>query len=71
MINDNELICSLNLATGALVPATSLTNSGTPLVPDDTYTLTVLNQSGVAKGSAVGYLQTDISSGSTFTVAPY
>jgi len=71
VISDTELICSLNLATGALVPTTSLANSGTPLVPDGTYTLTVVNQSGVAKGSAVGYLQSDISSGSTFTVAPY
>jgi hypothetical protein len=71
LISDTELICSLNLATGALTPSTTVANSGTPMVPDDTYTLTVVNMSGVAKGSVVGYLVSDISSGSTFTVAPY
>jgi len=71
VISDTELICSMNLATGALTPTTTVANSGTPLVPDDTYTLTVVNMSGVAKASVTGYLQSDISSGATFTVAPY
>jgi hypothetical protein len=70
VISDNELICSLNLATGALDPTTG-TASGTPLVPDGTYTLTVVNNGAIGAGDVTGYLRTDISSGSTFTVAPY
>ncbi len=69
VVSDNELICSLNLATGLLVPSTGV--AATAAVPDGTYTLTVVSNGAIAASDAVGYSKTDISSGSTFTVAPY
>jgi hypothetical protein len=72
VISDNELICSMNLATGLLVPATGVTASPVAAVPNGTYTLTVVSNGAIGAGDAdPALLQTDISSGSTFTVAPY
>jgi hypothetical protein len=72
VISDKELLCTLNLATGGLTPS-----SGAPAVnpnnnvANGTYTLTVVSNGDIAAGSTTGYQQSDISSGSTFTVAPY
>lgn len=71
-IGDTELFCTLQLDTGALdahgAPATAI-------VPDGTYTLTVVDDGrlGPALGVTGSNLtsQSIISSGSTFTVAPY
>ncbi|AGL19798.1 IPT/TIG domain-containing protein [Actinoplanes sp. N902-109] len=71
VISDNELICSLNLNTGALTPASATANTGTPQVPNGTYTVTVVSNGDAGVSGATGYSQSDISSGSTFTVAPY
>ena len=72
VISDNELLCTLNLATGGLDPddATAL-SGGAANVANGTYTLTVVSNGDIAASDSDGYLVTDISSGSTFTVAPY
>jgi hypothetical protein len=71
VISDNELICTLN-TTDAFAQG-----GGSPVqVVDGTYTLTVVNDGGIdvqpGGGSAdPNYAKTVVSSGSTFTVAPY
>jgi hypothetical protein len=80
VISDSELICSIDLKTGALTAGTGVAASSA--VPDGTYTLTVVSNG--ASGTAatndplaasatvpVGITVSDISSGATFTVAPY
>lgn len=74
VISDNELICAFNLATGALTHTTGA-SLGTA-VPNGTYTITVVNNGDWAKAvpadiASGAYLQSDVSSGSTFTVAAY
>ena len=72
VISDNELLCTLNLATGGLVPTTGAAASGGAAnVANGAYTLTVVSNGDIAAGDEDDYLVTDISSGSTFTVAPY
>ncbi len=62
-ISDTELICTVNTlhADGA---------SGSA-IPNGTYTLAVVSSGAVAAQAVTGYSQSIISSGSTFTVAPY
>jgi hypothetical protein len=80
VISDTELICSLDLATGAITASTGVAASSA--VPDGTYTLTVVSNGAsgtsatndplaAAATTPTGILVSDISSGSTFTVAPY
>jgi hypothetical protein len=69
VIGDNELFCKLNLVSGAIaigvgVPAAAATTT----VPNGTYTLTVVSNGLYNAGS---FTQSVISSGSTFTVAPF
>ncbi|GAA2499953.1 hypothetical protein Ahu01nite_035430 [Winogradskya humida] len=71
VISDNELICSFNFNTGALTEASATANSGTPQVPNGTYTVTVVSNGDAGASGITGYSASDISSGSTFTVAPY
>ncbi len=72
VISDNEVLCTLNLATGGLVPTTgAAATGGAENVPNGTYTLTVVSNGAIAQAGEDGYAVTDISSGSTFTVAPY
>lgn len=73
VISDNELICTLNLNAGRLTPTTAASAGAGALgiVPNGAYTLTVVSRGGVAQSDQTGYEQTDVSSGSTFTVAPY
>jgi hypothetical protein len=73
VISDSELICKIDLLGGFLVPA-SAASAGTGVlgtVPSDTYTLTVVSNSDANASDVTGYLPTELSSGSTFTVAPY
>jgi hypothetical protein len=72
VVSDNELVCNINLFNGALVDTTGLAASPT-VVPNGTYTLTVVSNGDIAAADVVSptYAVTDISSGSTFTVAPY
>lgn len=72
VISDNELLCTLNLLTGGLDPddATPATG-GADNVANGTYTLTVVSNGDIAQRGEQDYQVTDISSGSTFTVAPY
>lgn len=70
VISDTELICKLNLAAGKLNTSTGAAMAAA--VPDGTYTLTVVNNgSDVADKTLDTYLQSDVSSGATFTVADY
>jgi hypothetical protein len=68
VVSSTELICTLDLAT-SLNPADSAPVANTP-VDDGTYTVTV-----VANGSTTATddqaASSVITSGSTFTVAPY
>jgi hypothetical protein len=66
VISDSELICSMNLHTGALTTTTGAAAGSA--VPNGTYTLTVVSDGAI---NAVSPSITDISSGSTFTVANY
>ncbi|HEY0532662.1 MAG TPA: IPT/TIG domain-containing protein [Actinoplanes sp.] len=69
VISDNELFCKLNLASGAItIDATSVAAATITTVPNGTYTLTVVSN---GKWNATGFTQSVISSGSTFTVAPF
>jgi hypothetical protein len=65
VISDTELICTLNL-NSTLDAAGAATT--TP-VPRGTYTVTIVADS--ARGATTTINPTDISSGATFTVAPY
>ncbi len=67
VISDVELICTLDLS-GGLSPTTGATNA-TP-VEEGTYTVTVVN-TGAVDPAAGTLTQSIVSSGSTFTVAPY
>ncbi len=72
VISDNELLCTLDLLAGGLVPTTGVAaTGGAENVANGTYTLTVVSNGDIAAGDEDGYMVTDISSGSTFTVAPY
>ncbi len=85
VISDSELICQLNLLTGKLVNTTGASAGATAptgTVPDGTYTLTVVSNGATATGATndptlsptvtpAGITVSDISSGSTFTVAKY
>lgn len=82
VISDSELICQMNLSNGALAPTTGVL-VGSTAVPNGTYTMTVVSNAATNTGATNGPTQpvggttpagvtvTDISSGSTFTVAPY
>jgi hypothetical protein len=78
-VSDNEIICSLNLATGQLVSTDASTIVSDPAapggdpatVPNGTYTVTVVNLGDPGVSDDDDYLVSDLSSGSTFTVAPY
>jgi len=63
VISDSELICALNLAD-TLNPTTAVAGAD---VAAGTYTMTVVSD---AEPGAV-YTKSDLSSGATFTVAPY
>jgi hypothetical protein len=69
VVSDTELICTLNTAD-------KYNQSGDPAIDDGTYTITVASNGGVdvqtgGANEVAGYSQSIISSGSTFTVAPY
>lgn len=69
VISDTELFCMLNLASGAIAISASAVGAATiTTVPNGTYTLTVVSN---GKFDATGITQSVISSGSTFTVAPF
>lgn len=69
-ISDSEIICKLNLTSaGGLTPGTGVASAA--VVPNGTYTVTVVSNGDPAAPVIAPYTQTDISSGSTFTVAPY
>jgi hypothetical protein len=70
VISDSELICSINLNTGAMTPATAVA-LGTA-VPKGTYTLTVTSNAKVhATPASLPQINSDLSSGATFTVSDY
>ncbi|GAB2617303.1 hypothetical protein Aab01nite_30540 [Paractinoplanes abujensis] len=80
IISDSELICQLNLATGKLTSTTGA--AANAIVPEGTYTLTVVSNGATKTGATndptltptvtpAGITVSDISSGSTFTVANY
>ncbi|GIE88754.1 IPT/TIG domain-containing protein [Actinoplanes regularis] len=71
VISDRELICGLNLATAAYTPATGVKIVAPTAVTNGTYTLTVASIGKIGPVLADDLTQTDLSSGSTFTVAPY
>ncbi|MBI4942701.1 MAG: IPT/TIG domain-containing protein [Actinobacteria bacterium] len=65
VVSDTELICTLNTAD-------KYNQSGDPAIADGVYTITVVNDGQVdAVTNNVDYSESIISSGSTFTVAPY
>lgn len=68
-ISDNELICTLDLTASYNSTAGTLVAS-TP-VPNGAYTLTVVSSSMTHNSVIAGYSQTAVTSGATFTVAPY
>ncbi|MBO3742114.1 IPT/TIG domain-containing protein [Actinoplanes flavus] len=67
VISDRELICGMDLGYG-LNPTTGASASGP--VPDGTYTLTVVSNADFGLAPA-DYTKTALTSGATFTVAPY
>jgi hypothetical protein len=68
LISDQELLCTLNL-TDTLTAGGTLTGTPTP-VADGTYTIEVVNN-GQPTATLAAYDTSIISSGSTFTVAPF
>ncbi|WP_067503325.1 IPT/TIG domain-containing protein [Actinoplanes sp. TFC3] len=75
VVSDGELICTLNLAAGAL-DAAGAVQSPTAAVAEGTYTLTVVSNGGVdvqpaGTNADANYQKSIVSSGSTFTVAPF
>jgi hypothetical protein len=71
VVSDVELICTLNLAKN-LVAATEAPQVA--VVPDGTYTITVVNDGSIIDGTTVhaaDITQSIVSSGATFTVADY
>jgi hypothetical protein len=74
VISDTELVCSINLSTGGRDTTTGVL--ATAVVPTGIYTVTVVKNGDdiVNKTAAVSagtWVQTDVSSGATFTVAEY
>jgi hypothetical protein len=65
---DTDLVCTLDLAANRLDPSTSVPVTDTP-VPEGTYTITVVANGSTSAGDAAS--PTVVSSGATFTVAPY
>jgi len=65
-VSDIEVVCQLDL-TQSMSKTAGTVSTGAPL-PDGTYTVTVVNNGAIGPAS---YTKTVISSGSTFTVAPY
>ncbi|GLW32584.1 hypothetical protein Areg01_55220 [Actinoplanes regularis] len=71
VISDRELICGMDLTNG-YDPAKGTVYGTKTAVKEGTYTLTVVNVGKLGATVATDdLLQTDLSSGSTFTVAPY
>lgn len=68
VIDDSELICTLDLSADQLSPADSSTVAGTPIA-DGAYILTVVANGDPGAGG--GANPTIVSSGATFTVGPY
>jgi hypothetical protein len=65
VVSDTELICTLNTAD-------AFNQGGTTTIPNGVYTLTVVNDGQIDASTAnSAYSESIISSGSTFTVAPY
>jgi hypothetical protein len=72
VISDNELICTMNLATGLLDPTVGTAAAGTPAVPNGPYTMVVTSNGDMGASDLVPAPSvSDVSSGSTFTVANY
>jgi IPT/TIG domain len=69
VLDDTEIICQLDLAADSLDPTTSAAQVGTP-VGDGTYTVTVVAD-GTPGLSADDAGATLVTSGASFTVAPY
>lgn len=69
VLDDTELVCRLDLAADSLDPATSEPQSGIP-VALGTYTITVVGDGSIG-ASAGQAAATELTSGATFTVAPY
>jgi hypothetical protein len=69
-ISDGEVICSMNLKAAALDATDATATPASRIVPNGTYTLTVVADSDPA-AVITDAMPTDLSSGSTFTVAPY
>jgi hypothetical protein len=72
VISGNELFCRLDLHTGGLDPAdaSAQTAGAAAVVPNGTYTLTVVN-TGDPDADPADVTQNVISSGSTFTVSDF
>jgi hypothetical protein len=68
VIDDSELICTLDLSADQLSPADSSTVVGTPIA-DGAYILTVVSNGEPGADDAAN--PTIVSSGATFTVGPY
>ncbi|MDI6101614.1 IPT/TIG domain-containing protein [Actinoplanes sp. NEAU-A12] len=68
VVSDTELVCTLNLAADRLSPTTSLPVGGSAIV-EGAYILTVVADGGTAAFGSAN--PTIVSSGATFTVAPY
>ncbi|WP_308121147.1 IPT/TIG domain-containing protein [Paractinoplanes bogorensis] len=69
VVNDTELICTLDLSLYALDPATSLPASPNGPIAEGAYILTIVANGG--PGVGVGAAPTMVSSSATFTVASY
>lgn len=67
VISDLELLCTLDL-TDTLTNAATPASAGAP-VPEGTYTVTVVDSGAIAPTATIA--KSLITSGSTFTVAPY
>ncbi|MEV6343856.1 IPT/TIG domain-containing protein [Actinoplanes sp. NPDC051851] len=68
IISNNEVVCTLDLTANALNPSDS--SAGSALVPDGTYTMTVV-ATGDSSATTDAVNATILSSGATFTVGPY
>ncbi len=72
VLNDTELVCTLNLAGNRLSPTTSAPLPNTTIA-DNAYLLTVVSDGGLGAGSGPGSQANPsvVSTGATFVVAPY
>ncbi|MDR6320862.1 IPT/TIG domain-containing protein [Actinoplanes couchii] len=68
VVADTELICTLDLATGSLNKSTGAAQPSVQ-VPDGAYSVVIVQNGSITAGSDAQ--PTIISSGSTFTIAPY